>query len=284
MTLILWCVTPDFVYQVSDRRLIWADGRVEDDERNKAVLVDGRFAFGYTGLAEIGGVKTDEWLARVAADGPTHDMSAILTRIRDRATEAFRSINIFPEYKGHAFQGVGWVFDRGFPGGVPAVLTTGNVLDSDHNWLPAANDVFDSRYRFFDGLTNGFEVGSVGQGIAQDHKEDVLHRIEQLARRAAPPGEMLGALVDGVRYLAEWYRSIGHSLMAISIPRSAALRFVQSGRMAALSSGPLESHTTFLYVSSDNRTESYGPHFATPGAAMTNFRTAPLSPPEPEIE
>ena len=62
MTFVLSCVTPEYVYQVSDRRLTWLNGaqrgHVVDDERNKSVLVDGRIAFAYTGLAEIGADHT----------------------------------------------------------------------------------------------------------------------------------------------------------------------------------------------------------------------------------
>jgi hypothetical protein len=36
---------------------------VKDDESNKAVLIDGRMAYGYTGIAEVGGIRTDDWLA-----------------------------------------------------------------------------------------------------------------------------------------------------------------------------------------------------------------------------
>ena len=64
--LILSCATPDYVFQVSDRRLRSLNGpravQVMDGDRNKVVLVDGHFAFGYTGLAELGSVRTSDWL------------------------------------------------------------------------------------------------------------------------------------------------------------------------------------------------------------------------------
>ena len=54
MTLILDCIARDAVFQVSDRRLTGAyGGTAVDDQSNKAVVVDGRIVFGYTGLASL---------------------------------------------------------------------------------------------------------------------------------------------------------------------------------------------------------------------------------------
>jgi len=63
MTLILSCLTPKYIVQVSDRRLTWPDGRVEDDAANKVVVFHERASFCYTGLAQIGAQRTDEWIA-----------------------------------------------------------------------------------------------------------------------------------------------------------------------------------------------------------------------------
>ena len=69
MTLILTCLTDDCVYQVSDRRLTSFDPPRApiDDEANKALIVGGRVAFGYTGISKVNGEKTDHWLTRTAA-------------------------------------------------------------------------------------------------------------------------------------------------------------------------------------------------------------------------
>jgi hypothetical protein len=62
MTLILSCLTPKYIVQVSDRRLTWADGRVADDAANKAIVFHDRACFCYTGIAQIGAQRTDEWI------------------------------------------------------------------------------------------------------------------------------------------------------------------------------------------------------------------------------
>lgn len=63
MTLILSCLTPKYIVQVSDRRLTKPDGTVVDDSANKAIMFHERACFGYTGIAEIGPQRTDEWIA-----------------------------------------------------------------------------------------------------------------------------------------------------------------------------------------------------------------------------
>lgn len=62
MTLIISCLTPKYIVQVSDRRLTWPDGRVDDDAANKAIVFHDRACFCYTGIAKIGVQRTDEWI------------------------------------------------------------------------------------------------------------------------------------------------------------------------------------------------------------------------------
>jgi len=70
MTLILSCLTERFVLQVSDRRLTnVVGGRAVPGEFNKAVGFTNKVTFAYTGLAEIDGEDTDEWLANALASG-----------------------------------------------------------------------------------------------------------------------------------------------------------------------------------------------------------------------
>ena len=64
MTIVLDCFARDAAFQISDRRLTDAahPGVLIDDETNKALLLNGRVVFSYTGLASIDGQRTDEWL------------------------------------------------------------------------------------------------------------------------------------------------------------------------------------------------------------------------------
>jgi hypothetical protein len=62
MTLILSCLTPEYIIQVSDRKLTYPDGTVFDETANKAIVFHNRASIAYTGIAMIGSQRTDEWI------------------------------------------------------------------------------------------------------------------------------------------------------------------------------------------------------------------------------
>jgi len=61
MTLVLSLATPDYVVQVSDRRLTDPTGKTVNENSNKSVLLTNRMAFGYTGLARLAGQSHLIW-------------------------------------------------------------------------------------------------------------------------------------------------------------------------------------------------------------------------------
>ncbi|HKC98997.1 MAG TPA: hypothetical protein VKG20_13245 [Methylomirabilota bacterium] len=72
MTQILTALTPRHIVQVSDRRVVWTDkssGEVtrQRDGYVKAVITPS-FACSYTGIADLGGRDTAEWLAVTLSD------------------------------------------------------------------------------------------------------------------------------------------------------------------------------------------------------------------------
>lgn len=90
MTLIMTAMTKLDVVQASDRRLT-RNGNLYDDSANKAVCVacsDARFAMAYTGIAEIQGTRTDEWLVDFLASEGAGGMklASICEALRSRAT------------------------------------------------------------------------------------------------------------------------------------------------------------------------------------------------------
>ena len=145
MTLILSCLTPSAVYQVSDRRItnLLPPGDVMDDEQNKAVMIGSRFAFAYNGLSEIAGECSDTWLARVISESDTNDMAAVVNHIRTSANDAFQRITGPKKNRRHAFHGVGWLRLKGESDLSPASLTIHNAIDPlTWMWLPEAKDEF----------------------------------------------------------------------------------------------------------------------------------------------
>lgn len=105
MTLVLSAISSDAVVMVADRRMTWQPTGRAPEERNKLVVYRDRFAFAFSGLAEIDGLPVDGWLARgLRAEA---GFEAALQGIARRASDIFARLpaNV-PKHQ--AFVGVGW--------------------------------------------------------------------------------------------------------------------------------------------------------------------------------
>ena len=283
MTLVLSCITPNVVYQVSDRRLtrLGTPTTIVDDEANKAVVVNGRVAFGYTGLAEIAGQKTDVWLTKAIAVGPVDQMATIAERVRATATRDFRNLPCQPWVKRQAFQGAGWF---GINGGLsPGVILIENALENGR-WLREARDDF-RVVPVFPRLsvggsipgTQAFNVYAVGLDPSDDEKSAVVNLLASaIGHRNSTPSTVLEALIRSMRWLSSRHPEIGPGLMAMCIPKEAAIETQRTGQMVMLMGRPMESISTFLYVSANDSIVHYGPHFVGGGGTAMNFRVTPL--------
>lgn len=105
MTLVLSAICSDAVVMVADRRMTWKPAGPAPEERNKLVVYKDRFAFAFSGLAEIEGLPVDGWLARgLRAD---EDFETALRGIARRAADFFARLPAsVPKHQ--AFVGVGW--------------------------------------------------------------------------------------------------------------------------------------------------------------------------------
>jgi hypothetical protein len=285
MTLILTCLTEDCVFQVSDRRLTSFDPphAVVDDESNKALMVDGRVVFGYTGISKINGENTDLWLARMAlaATVQSNDMAKVCYRIQDEATLAFKRMSFSSKYKRHAFQAVGWFSNPEGPKLRPGIITLQNAIDPKTNgWLLEARSEFDLSKNFPLLGRKQFVLNSVGLSPTARERSAILQFIRKCVHRRTRQKEaVLEAMIISMRWLHFRYEPnspIGPNIMAVSIPRLSVENSAQSGDFVALASGPLDNVATFLDVNITGRKHFFGPHFVCGGTMMTGFEAGPL--------
>jgi hypothetical protein len=162
MTLVVSLITGDFVCHVSDRRLTDAvTGRQLTSQASKTVVVlPMRLLVSYTGLAQMNGTDTDEWLVRTIHD--LRDSDDFFGELGTRAAAAMRSVSLPSASKRHLFVLSGW-----FPPDMPAeafpddlhysppsdgrptayccVIT--NFLSDDGRWLNLARPIFINRMR-----------------------------------------------------------------------------------------------------------------------------------------
>lgn len=280
MTLILSCLTKNTVFQISDRRLTNAacPSEVLDDERNKAVVVDGRIVFGYTGLSEIRGEKTDDWLARIVSKASTRDMSQVACQIRDAATEDFGRMRLPSQYKYQAFQGAGWFRLKGEEHLCPGIVTIDNGIDHQTgSWLPAPMSEFRVSSQFPSKMPGECVLNSVGFTPSIQEKSAIVRLLRKCVKhRRATPHAVQHALIISMRWLSSRNPTIGPGLMAVCLPKKSVEKSERTGQLMMLASAPNESTPTFVYVSATGLTTWFGPHFVGGGSVITGFQCGSL--------
>lgn len=287
MTLVLACLTRDVAYQISDRRLtsLAPPYAPIDDEANKVVVVSGRVAFSYAGLAQIGTASSDErtdfWLTRVISSGPTDDMAQVAERIRVAATEAFAKLTCPAAVKRHAFQGVGWFRLKGESAFTPGIITIDNAVDHQTGtWLPEAKDEFMIVTQFPTRLPGSCILNSVGKSLNPHEKRAVVRFVRKCVKhRSSTPSVVGSSLVTSLQWLSSRYEPdspIGKGLMLVSLPRRSVEHSETSGHVLLLASTPSKTNQTFLYVSATGSVTYFGPHFVMGRDSVTGFQARSL--------
>src|SRR5712691_4743514 len=94
MTMILTCLTKDFIVQASDRRLSIVDGnnvRPREDHSNKALIYSNCFVFAYTGLAKLDSQSASaiDWAAQQLSE--KENIGESVLHLGNRASDLMNS-------------------------------------------------------------------------------------------------------------------------------------------------------------------------------------------------
>jgi hypothetical protein len=176
VTLVVSLITPDFVCQASDRRVTDVKtGRQITTKVNKTVaVVPMRLLVSYTGLAQLDGMDTDEWLVRTVYD--LRDSDDFFGGLAARAAKAVEKISLCAKDKRHLFVLSGWFTEDMAVDGIPpeagysrppdggttaycCVVT--NYLSDAGQWLGTARPEFIHRMRLLP-LSEPFHVIPAG--------------------------------------------------------------------------------------------------------------------------
>jgi hypothetical protein len=243
MTLILSLLTPWYVVQVADRRLTFVQtGRVAPHKTNKIVLFKNQMAFGYTGLADLGG-GTDGWLAKTFFDGPP-DLDGAVENLETKAADALSSVNLPPKHKIHAFGGVGWAEDGDDL--IPTFVRVSNFFREGKRLEEASHsfniDVYlcgSEQLRFFD----------TGVRVTTEEKKWINRRLRRAVVSEHSPWTCARILVESIRQVAKRNSLVGRDLLVVIIPKAAAKSDQIGTRSRA---GPFEVISGCLPVREDN--------------------------------
>lgn len=280
MTLVLSCLTPECVIQVSDRRLSNVEsGRALPGQFNKAVCFTNRIAFSYTGLAKINGQDTDEWLADALASGD--DENECLIAVGDRATEAFARFRAPLALKTHAFVGVGWHKLAKDEPWRPWLCSISNSLDAEGRWRFPPRDRFQSHSHVLTptGGERPVALSVVGQRLKRDEQVALMRDLRRYVEHHVGPGAVSDRLVEQVRAVAARTQTVSPEVMVNAIPLLPD-KF-ESGEVAAISARPTLDTHAFSYIPAGKTAEvELGPRGAFPGGGQFfDFRSRQLGAP-----
>jgi hypothetical protein len=222
MTLILTCLTKDYVVQASDRRISYLDGKTPpEDHGNKALVYENNFAFAFTGRARLETTTTIEWVAQRLSEGK--DLNEAIYHLKDRATSLmknFYSGRRLPELM-VAFVGAGFaeVEENGSWSLKPVRIMVSNVVEKRDGWSPLKEFKID-----FDALRPGqtFKLFSSGRPLVKE-RWTALNNILKwcLRHKTARRPETIGRfLAREILKAADTDSFIGKNVMCTFVPRN----------------------------------------------------------------
>lgn len=273
MTLVLSCLTHQFVVQVSDCRVsrIRNDQlEIVDDHRNKGTLYCSEMAFAYSGLAELGQEYTDVWMMNVLALAESLNDTAHL--LRRKATEEFRRIRRPSAFKRHAFVGVGWGKPSEDSPIIPVRVTISNALDKNDNWLPEAKDEFEINAFPLEEKTAFALCRPIGARVRKTQFDELRRNISLCVKHEVGSLQHVRLLAEAIRRVAIYNRGVGRNLIAMILPKSAAFKPEIFFFTPIHPSGALViDNPMFFRISDDtDKLEWYAPNFVCEGS-MAQF-------------
>ncbi len=269
MTLILNCLTPNYVIQISDRRLMLSSGLVYDDNSNKAIFVNGNIIFSYTGLASLDNCKTmnDDWfldtLGEVYNRYPNVSLTTTAEHIAEHATEAMSKINADNTLKRLAFVGVGWAKLPDHDHLSPLYIVISNTHDQDGMWLNEAKSRF-SVLPFSPPPDMPVTLVVDGQPLGRELKTGLLHQLKSCVKKDVSPTTTARLLLSAARSVASCNSYVGKDFLVNCIPKET----VRVGKLKLIGAYPTRNIATFMYVP-ENTTNpiQYSPHIFAHGVS-----------------
>jgi hypothetical protein len=232
LTLISVLVTKDYIIQASDRRSTSVEGKLPEDNTNKAIIVCTHMAVSYTGLAQINlPQNTDDWIIESLEDLKHPPVTQVLHQLKRRANRDFRSIKLCKQKKRHAFVVAGWTLLNRDQPHTPFVSTVSNALSKSWTWENESRPTFkvDIEHLHEMSAPKIFWFGTPFNGT---FKENISNQILAELTAGAEPNIIIQSIQLAFRHIADRLGSsgpVGKNIMAIYLPRKAA------GKMSGVS-------------------------------------------------
>jgi len=316
MTMILTCLTHDYIVQVSDRRLSYWDGKkvvVVDNDSNKALIYKNQFVFAYTGLADLLVQKNKveahqtaiDWAAQRLYEGK--NLNDAVQHLKYRLTELMNSNRIrkLPEPKRRlALVGAG--FDE-IPSGSkiirrPLRILIENCIGDDGSLLLQPRDDF--RDHYYPLKRRDAALFVAGQQLNPEREIEFTRFLRQCVQHNVRPETIGVHLTREILAVAAGHENVGDNIMCIFVPRAygdnMGLRVRSGGillenpvlseepqQLKPARGAPLEDRIAFppphdfpqyVYIDGDNETLPYhSPVYVGPGSVVPTLTISDMS-------
>lgn len=227
VTLVIACLTAEYVVLAADRRLSRNTGELVDDDASKMVLLGNQVAFAYTGLANLRPEprgRTDLWLVDQLALPPDR-LPEVFARLAANATQTFgRITHAGPQAKRHAFVGAGWE-GNGVGRLKPFVGIISNAEEPDGSWGKWPRPEFRLGRAFLE-PGSPFGVYSTGQPATAELAE---LEVTLGACGLTKPARVASHVGGTIRQVAARNPAVGGGLSVAILPKSAVGRVAGYG-------------------------------------------------------
>ncbi len=275
MTQVIGAITQDYVLLAADRRLVYIQGpqrgQLKDDDTCKLVSICNVSGIGYTGLAEIEGVPTHQWIAKTLAAENCSDAGTASRLLAERTQLALA--NVDRTIRRHTFLIAGWALFQNLTGLRPHLCAISNMIDGTGQIVSTANDVFTV---FAKALNDSEDLAIyvVGHPLSLDRRQRLEGKLRDLVTRNISPKAALGLLVAEITYTSTRTDTVGQKILGFCIPRKAALAGMQSGHRPLLATEPNEDTASFCYFDPTyDELQQFGPTVTCGGFAITDVIT-----------
>jgi hypothetical protein len=218
MTLVLSCFTDRYAIQVMDRR-VTLDGVPTDDARNKGVSLNGQYIIGYSGLAEIAGLPSDEWIVGAVANADGHHPFDYLVNAAD--SEISKS-KIPRKYQWTVFVALGWERGAGHTY-EPVSYTVTNATITRGGIAASVQPEFRCYENRLSDHERGKRKGILVHPVGEPPTRNIWRRLERNFRAAVArdvsPKEIARILAEAIRSVADRKSTVGRNLVVLILPR-----------------------------------------------------------------
>jgi hypothetical protein len=275
MTQIIGLITEKYVLLTSDRMVTYqnehGDVELRDDKTCKLVNFENKAGIAHSGLAELGGYPTNEWIGKTLAENNCREVSQAVATLKERASILLKDIDI--KFRSIEFVVAGWSPVDNNPGLRPTLTRISNCYDGKGQILNVPKEELEVKTL---ALKNGrsFLFMEGGLELTDLRRTRFNSEVAEILDRQGPAMEVLNTMNQEIirTSITQEVKTVGSSILSMCLPRAAAIMAGLNGKPFFLATEPTDLYASFYYFENGySKTVQYGATFVSNGCALTDI-------------